>query len=77
MKYKSMFSGFAVGDTVESKTKGIWVWCKIHPKTPETVLLLIDTEGLGGTEKVNVLYFFTYLLLTRYTKNRVCSCSGG
>ncbi|XP_060572446.1 guanylate-binding protein 1-like [Ruditapes philippinarum] len=43
--------GFALGDTIESKTKGIWAWCKIHPKLSNTVLLLLDTEGLGDVEK--------------------------
>ncbi|XP_060606846.1 guanylate-binding protein 1-like [Ruditapes philippinarum] len=43
--------GFALGDTIESKTKGIWAWCKIHPTLSNTVLLLLDTEGLGDVEK--------------------------
>ncbi|XP_045193052.2 guanylate-binding protein 1-like [Mercenaria mercenaria] len=44
-------SGFPLGKTIESKTKGIWVWCREHPKKPNTVLLLLDTEGLGDVEK--------------------------
>ncbi|XP_053401590.1 guanylate-binding protein 1-like isoform X2 [Mercenaria mercenaria] len=44
-------SGFPLGKTIESKTKGIWVWCKEHPKKPNTVLLLLDTEGLGDVAK--------------------------
>ncbi|XP_060561032.1 guanylate-binding protein 2-like [Ruditapes philippinarum] len=43
--------GFALGNTIESMTKGIWAWCKIHPTMPNTVLLLLDTEGLGDVEK--------------------------
>ncbi|XP_053376380.1 guanylate-binding protein 1-like isoform X2 [Mercenaria mercenaria] len=43
--------GFALGDTIESTTKGIWVWCKIHPEMQNTVLLLLDTEGLGDVDK--------------------------
>jgi hypothetical protein len=46
--------GFALGDTIESKTKGIWAWCKIHPTLSNTVLLLLDTEGLGDVEKVGI-----------------------
>lgn len=42
--------GFTVGDTIESATKGIWAWCKFHPDKENTVLLLIDTEGLGNVE---------------------------
>ncbi|XP_052819758.1 guanylate-binding protein 1-like [Mya arenaria] len=44
-------SGFALGDTIESKTKGIWVWCRDHPEQKDTVLMLLDTEGLGDAEK--------------------------
>ncbi|XP_060575226.1 guanylate-binding protein 1-like [Ruditapes philippinarum] len=44
-------TGFALADTIEPKTKGIWVWCKMHPKMSDTVLLLLDTEGLGDVEK--------------------------
>ncbi|WAR22325.1 GBP3-like protein [Mya arenaria] len=44
-------SGFALGDTIESKTKGIWVWCKMHPEKKQTVLILLDTEGLGDVKK--------------------------
>ncbi|XP_052760026.1 guanylate-binding protein 1-like [Mya arenaria] len=43
--------GFALGDTIQSKTKGIWVWCKYHPIQKDTVLILLDTEGLGDVEK--------------------------
>ncbi|XP_053388180.1 guanylate-binding protein 3-like [Mercenaria mercenaria] len=43
--------GFALGNTIESKTKGIWVWCRIHPEKPNTVLVLLDTEGLGDVKK--------------------------
>lgn len=39
-------NGFAVGRNMfRSKTEGIWVWCKMHPKMPDTVLLLLDSEG--------------------------------
>ncbi|XP_045193049.2 guanylate-binding protein 1-like isoform X2 [Mercenaria mercenaria] len=44
-------SGFPLGKTIESKTKGIWVWCREHPEKPSTVLLLLDTEGLGDVAK--------------------------
>ncbi|XP_060552254.1 guanylate-binding protein 6-like [Ruditapes philippinarum] len=43
--------GFEVGDTIERTTKGIWAWCKIHPTQSNTVLLLLDTEGLGDNDK--------------------------
>jgi len=41
---------------VQAKTKGIWVWCLLHPTKPDYCLLLMDTEGLGDVAKVK---FFT------------------
>ncbi|XP_063049711.1 guanylate-binding protein 4-like [Engraulis encrasicolus] len=43
--------GFALGSTVESKTKGIWMWCMPHPIKCGHTLVLLDTEGLGDVEK--------------------------
>ncbi|XP_052789647.1 guanylate-binding protein 3-like isoform X2 [Mya arenaria] len=43
--------GFALGDTIQSQTKGIWVWCKRHPRIADTILVLLDTEGLGDVQK--------------------------
>ncbi|XP_075462605.1 guanylate-binding protein 7-like [Ascaphus truei] len=43
--------GFALGSTVQSKTKGIWMWCVPHPSKPGHTLVLLDTEGLGDVEK--------------------------
>lgn len=45
------YKGFPLGSTVQSKTKGIWIWCRPHPKWPNQVLLLMDSEGLGDVEK--------------------------
>ncbi|XP_051747571.1 guanylate-binding protein 1-like [Ctenopharyngodon idella] len=44
-------TGFALGSTVESKTKGIWMWCVDHPTKAGTTLVLLDTEGLGDVDK--------------------------
>nr|XP_055059192.1 guanylate-binding protein 1-like isoform X1 [Misgurnus anguillicaudatus] len=44
-------TGFALGNTIESKTKGIWMWCVPHPSIPGHTLVLLDTEGLGDVEK--------------------------
>ncbi|TRY66321.1 hypothetical protein DNTS_024317 [Danionella cerebrum] len=44
-------SGFALGNTVESKTKGIWMWCVPHPSKAGHTLVLLDTEGLGDVDK--------------------------
>ncbi|XP_072505089.1 guanylate-binding protein 1-like [Notamacropus eugenii] len=44
-------SGFSLGSTVQSHTKGIWMWCVPHPTKPNHTLVLLDTEGLGDVEK--------------------------
>ncbi|XP_068950648.1 guanylate-binding protein 1-like [Petaurus breviceps papuanus] len=46
-------SGFSLGSTVQSHTKGIWMWCVPHPKKPNHTLVLLDPEGLGDVEKGN------------------------
>ncbi|XP_064344740.1 guanylate-binding protein 6 isoform X2 [Camelus dromedarius] len=43
--------GFPLGSTVQSETKGIWMWCVPHPCKPNHTLVLLDTEGLGDVEK--------------------------
>ncbi|ROL49853.1 Guanylate-binding protein 1 [Anabarilius grahami] len=43
--------GFALGSTIESKTKGIWMWCVDHPTKARTTLVLLDTVGLGDVDK--------------------------
>ncbi|XP_023660971.2 guanylate-binding protein 2-like isoform X1 [Paramormyrops kingsleyae] len=44
-------NGFALGATIQSKTKGIWMWCVPHPVKKDHTLVLLDTEGLGDVEK--------------------------
>nr|XP_055059168.1 guanylate-binding protein 1-like [Misgurnus anguillicaudatus] len=44
-------SGFPLGNTIESKTKGIWMWCIPHPSKAGQTLVLLDTEGLGDVDK--------------------------
>ncbi|XP_053551275.1 guanylate-binding protein 3 [Bombina bombina] len=43
--------GFALGHTVEAKTKGIWMWCVPHPTRKDHMLVLLDTEGLADVGK--------------------------
>ncbi|XP_072704483.1 PDZ domain-containing protein GIPC1 isoform X2 [Ciconia boyciana] len=43
--------GFSLGSSVQSHTKGIWMWCMPHPCKPGHTLVLLDTEGLGDVEK--------------------------
>ncbi|XP_074837568.1 guanylate-binding protein 1-like isoform X2 [Carettochelys insculpta] len=42
--------GFPLGSTIQSETKGIWMWCRPHPRKAGQTLVLLDTEGLGDTD---------------------------
>ncbi|XP_044846745.1 guanylate-binding protein 1-like isoform X8 [Mauremys mutica] len=46
-------TGFSLGSTIQSHTKGIWMWCLPHPRRAGHTLVLLDTEGLGDVEKGN------------------------
>ena len=52
------FKGFALGSTIESKTKGIWIWVCDHPDYSDRYLVLLDTEGLGDVKKVILFLLF-------------------
>ncbi|DAA31405.1 guanylate binding protein family, member 6 [Bos taurus] len=45
------YRGFCLGSTVQSETKGIWMWYVPHPSKENHTLVLLDTEGLGDMEK--------------------------
>ncbi|XP_012320242.2 guanylate-binding protein 5 isoform X2 [Aotus nancymaae] len=62
--------GFSVAPTVQSHTKGIWIWCMPHPNRPNHTLVLLDTEGLGDVEKAdnkNDIQIFALALLLSST----------
>ncbi|KAG8519471.1 Guanylate-binding protein 1, partial [Galemys pyrenaicus] len=62
--------GFSLGSTVQSYTKGIWMWCVPHPKKSNHTLVLLDTEGLGDIEKgdnQNDAWIFTLAILLSST----------
>ncbi|XP_060608230.1 guanylate-binding protein 4-like [Ruditapes philippinarum] len=44
-------TGFKLGDTIRSETKGIWIRCRPHPTQRGQVLVLLDTEGFGDPGK--------------------------
>ena len=46
-------TGFPLGSTVMSETKGIWVWLRPHPYDQNRVILLMDTEGLADPDKAD------------------------
>uniref|UniRef100_A0A8B9GNT9 GB1/RHD3-type G domain-containing protein n=1 Tax=Astyanax mexicanus TaxID=7994 RepID=A0A8B9GNT9_ASTMX len=56
-------TGFALGSTIESETKGIWMWCVPHPNKPDHTLVLLDTEGLGDVKKVRTQNFSNSILV--------------
>ncbi|KAH0510610.1 Guanylate-binding protein 6, partial [Microtus ochrogaster] len=63
-------AGFPLGSTVQSETKGIWMWCVPHPTKPNHTLVLLDTEGLGDVEKgdpKNDSWIFTLAVLLSST----------
>uniref|UniRef100_A0A8C4XGC2 GB1/RHD3-type G domain-containing protein n=1 Tax=Erpetoichthys calabaricus TaxID=27687 RepID=A0A8C4XGC2_ERPCA len=50
-KLAGSHTGFPLGSTIQSQTKGIWMWCVPHPNKSGHTLVLLDTEGLGDVEK--------------------------
>nr|XP_032829841.1 guanylate-binding protein 1-like [Petromyzon marinus] len=69
-------SGFSLGCTVQSHTKGIWVWPRPHPLDQNKWLLLLDTEGLGDVESAGSthdtwLFVMAVLLSTTLVYNVV------
>ncbi|XP_018430217.1 PREDICTED: guanylate-binding protein 1-like, partial [Nanorana parkeri] len=57
--------GFSLGSTIQSQTKGIWMWCVPHPMYKDRVLVLLDTEGLGDVEKMKAVQGLTNVINTR------------
>lgn len=69
--------GFEIGQTLESCTKGIWMWNKpIQDENDEnTVSILIDTEGLHSSERSTdvdlKIFALTVLLSSSFVFNQV------
>ncbi|EPY90199.1 guanylate binding protein 8 [Camelus ferus] len=66
--------GFPLGSTLQSETKGIWMWCVPHPHKPNHTLILLDTEGLGdvGTDeskKDSWIFALAVLLCSSFVYN--------
>ncbi|XP_078506514.1 guanylate-binding protein 1-like [Lissotriton helveticus] len=58
--------GFSIGSSIQSHTKGIWMWCVPHPTKPGHTIVLLDSEGIGDLEKVdskNDLWIVTLAVL--------------
>eukprot|EP00438_Fugacium_kawagutii_P032505 Skav233905 [mRNA] locus=scaffold435:372811:373607:+ [translate_table: standard] len=43
--------GFEIGPTVNPCTKGLWIWEQPVQLAPDYHCILIDTEGLGSTQR--------------------------
>jgi len=73
--------GFAVGPTVNSCTKGIWIWPETlpseNPDEPDLELVVLDTEGFGGINENqnhdNRIFIFSLLLSSLFIYNSVGS----
>lgn len=74
-------SGFAVGPTINSCTKGIWIWPETlrseNPEEPDLELVVLDTEGFGGISENqnhdNRIFIFSLVLSSLFIYNSVGS----
>lgn len=68
---------FDLGSTLQTKTKGIWVWANRHPTRQNCSLLLIDTEGFGDVEKGDVNYDASiFALAVLLSSALIYNCTG-
>lgn len=44
-------TGFAIGPTTMPCTKGLWIWGEPIQVSSDTVLIIMDTEGLNSVRK--------------------------
>jgi len=61
--------GFEIGPSVNPCTKGLWIWGQPVQVEPDYHCILIDTEGLGSTQRTascDMQIFSLCLLLTSY-----------
>mmetsp|Transcript_27273 Transcript_27273/g.78500 ORF Transcript_27273/g.78500 Transcript_27273/m.78500 type:complete len:792 (+) Transcript_27273:93-2468(+) len=61
--------GFEIGPTVNPCTKGLWIWGQPVQLAPDYHCILIDTEGLGSTQRTascDMQIFSLCVLLSSY-----------
>ena len=61
--------GFEIGSTVQSCTRGIWIWGRPVRVSNDLHAILIDTEGLGSCnrdQQIDIKIFSLALLLSSY-----------
>ena len=47
--------GFAIGPTTMPCTKGLWIWGQPIKINEDTVLIIMDTEGLNSVRKIYIM----------------------
>ena len=60
-------NGFEIGPTVQSWTRGIWIWSKPVKISEDMHVILMDTEGLGSwnrTHNIDIKIFTLSVLLS-------------
>lgn len=73
--------GFEVGPTINSCTKGIWLWPETfkseNPDEPGLEVIVLDTEGFGGINENqnhdNRIFIFSLLLSSMFVYNSIGS----
>lgn len=75
-RYLGQMKGFEIGSTVESCTKGIWMWNQPiidSNEVDENITILIDTEGLHSSERTTdvdlKIFALTILLSSSFVYN--------
>ena len=61
--------GFEIGSTVQSCTKGLWIWGRPIRVSEDMHAILIDTEGLGSCNRdqvIDIKIFSLAVLLSSY-----------
>eukprot|EP00347_Sterkiella_histriomuscorum_P019169 403342679 len=66
-RFLNKMKGFTIGSTVQSCTRGIWMWNKLVPLSEDVDALLLDTEGLNSTDRtldIDIKIFSLSILLS-------------
>ena len=72
-RFMDQMTGFDIGSTVESCTKGVWIWNKPIYDDEESFTILMDTEGLHSSERTTdvdlKIFALTVLLSSSFVFN--------
>jgi hypothetical protein len=76
-RFIGQMKGFEIGNTIESCTKGIWIWNQpiYEEEDDETITLLMDTEGLHSSQRTTdvdlKIFALTVLLSSSFILNQM------